>query len=52
MIKKSHCKVQVKHKNFELMNCFGLDKFVRYNQQYVVSEFVNVVNMDSGLKNG
>ncbi len=32
------------------MNRLGLAKFVRYNREFGVSEFVNIVNIDFGTE--
>jgi len=36
--------------NSVITNCLGLAKFVRYNREFVVSQFDNVVNMDFGTE--
>ncbi len=36
--------------NSVITNRLGLAKFVRYNREFVVSKFVNVLNMDFGTK--
>jgi hypothetical protein len=36
--------------NSVITNRLGLAEFVRYNREFVVSEFVNVVNMDFGTE--
>ncbi len=36
--------------NSVITNRLGLIKFVRYNREFVVSELINVVNMDFGTE--
>ena len=36
--------------NSAITNRLGLTKFVRYNREFVVSEFVNAVDMDFGTE--